>query len=97
MCYAASAWNTKLLEPAKAKNLPEMQLKSIISLPFDLQIVFSWWWILKKKGVILKETPGRAETTFCSLFTKCETPSYSLFLVYFQVGFQAALWQRTGV
>lgn len=41
MCYAASAWNTKLLEPAKAKNLPEMQLKSIISLPFDLQIVFS--------------------------------------------------------
>lgn len=34
-----SAWNTKQLVPAKAKNLPEMQLQSIISLPFDLQIL----------------------------------------------------------
>lgn len=39
MCYAASAWNTKLLEPAKAKNLPQVQLQSITSLPFELQIL----------------------------------------------------------
>lgn len=46
---------------------------------------------LKKKSFILKETAATAETPFCSLFTEYETPSYSLFLVCFQVGFQAAL------
>jgi len=64
MCCAVSAWKTRLVESAKAKNQPEIHLQSVYLFLFDLQVwslVVDW---LLRKGVIQNGIPARAEPYF---------------------------------